>query len=91
MRSVIYGALITAFLASAETVHAAGELDGKSLLCEPSNRGPHLFYGLVFDQGKVARHDVKGYSKVIAYNRPYRLEGTKLVRWGTYSPRASKR
>jgi len=34
MRSVVYGAIITAFLASAGTVHAENELDGKSLICK---------------------------------------------------------
>ena len=50
MRSVIYGALITTFLASAGTVQAANELDGKALLCISGN-STHPHCGLVFDKG----------------------------------------
>ena len=83
MRSLFWGPLVTVFVACAGTVQAANDLDGKALLCVSKNVNDPG-YGLVFDQGKVTRHDVKGYSKVITYNRPYRLEGTELVRWGTY-------
>jgi hypothetical protein len=84
MRSVIYGALITVFLASAGTVEAANELDeldGKVLLCVSKDM-THPVYGLVFDQGKVTSWRVDGYSKVNAYNLSYRLLGTKRVSWG---------
>ena len=83
MRSVIYGALITVFLASAGTVQAAmesNELDGKALLCASKSK-TYPVYGLVFDKGKVSRWIVEGYSKKIAYNRSYRLFGTKRVSW----------
>jgi hypothetical protein len=85
MRSVIYGALITAFLACAGTAQAANDLDGKALLCEPRKPVPHRFYGLVFDQGKVSRHEVDGYSKVIAYTKPYGLDGTRFATWSWYT------
>ena len=71
MRSVIYGALITLFLASVGTVQA-GELDGKSLFCTSKDM-THPVYGLVFDQGKVTKHDVHGYSKIIPYKNNYFL------------------
>jgi len=61
-------------------VQAANDLDGKALLCVSKNVNDPV-YGLVFDQGKVTKHVVKGYSKVIAYNRPYWLEGTQEVLW----------
>ena len=83
MRSVFIGTILTIFLAHAGTVQAANGLDGKAVFCI-SGSEPRFYYGLEFDQGKVTKHDVKGYSKVTAYNRPYTLEGTKLVRWGTY-------
>ena len=79
MRSVIYGTLITLFLASAGIVQA-GELDGKALLCT-SNYYTHHVYGLVFEKGKVTRVHVKGYSKSTIYKASYRLYGTKDVRW----------
>jgi len=82
MRSVIYGALFTIFLASAGTVQAANDLDGKALLCYSTNR-THPVYGLVFDKGKVSRWQVKGYSKVTAYNRTYSLHGTERVYWNS--------
>ena len=50
MRSVIYGAIITVFLASAGTVQAANELDGKALLCTSIHK-TYPVYGLVFDKG----------------------------------------
>ena len=65
MRSVIYGAIITVFLASAGTVQAANDLDGKALLCSSNLTYP--VYGLVFDQGKVSRWQVDGYSKGSPY------------------------
>ena len=85
MRSVIYGAIIAVFLASAGTVQAANDLDGKSLFCV-SHLGqtkpclprdcPHTLYGLEFDEGEVLRWQVKGYSKVTAYKKSYLLDGT---------------
>ena len=80
MRTSFWGSLVVVLVACAGTVQAANDLDGKALLCFSSNVN-YLDYGLVFDQGKVTRHDVKGYSKVITYNRPYSLEGTKRVGW----------
>ena len=79
MRSVIYGALFTAFLASAGTMQA-GELDGKALLCVSQDK-IHPVYGYVFDKGKVTRRQVKGYSKVIKYTKTYSLRGTSIVIW----------
>jgi hypothetical protein len=81
MRSVIYGAIITAFLACAGTVQAANDLNGKALLCVSEDM-IHPVYGLVFDQGKVTRWNVSGYSKVTAYQeKPYWLIGTQRVGW----------
>ena len=82
MRSLFWGPLVTVFVACAGTVQAANDLDGKALLCVSKNVNDPV-YGLVFDQGMVTRLEVDGYSKVTAYNkRPYRLVGTKQVRWG---------
>jgi hypothetical protein len=60
-----------------------GELDGKSLLCTAYSKSTkYPVYGLVFDKGIVTRWQVKGYSKVTAYQeRPYNLIGTKTVEW----------
>jgi len=52
-----------------------GELDGKALLCTSKSQINPVF-GLIFDQGKVSRHEVDGYSKVIEYTKPYDLDGT---------------
>jgi len=73
MRSAIYGVIFTAFLASAGIVQAANELDGKALLCGG--------FGFVFEQGKVVRWQVEGYSKVIKYTRPYFVSGPRKVYW----------
>jgi hypothetical protein len=83
MRSVIYGVLITVFLASAGTVQAGNDLDGKALLCN-SNDITHPVYGLVFEKGKVKRWEVSGYSKKVSYSVTYELPGIKKVRWRTY-------
>jgi hypothetical protein len=80
MRSVIYGTIITVFLASAGTVQAANELDGKALLCTSKHRD-HPIYGLVFNGGQVSRWQFKGYSKVISYKSEYRFQGLKKVWW----------
>jgi hypothetical protein len=80
MRSVIYGVLITVFLASAGTVQA-GELDGKALLCTTNYSIHYPVYGLVFDKGKVRKLVVEGYSKTILYTQEYFLTGTKVVNW----------
>jgi hypothetical protein len=80
MRSAIYGVIFTVFLASAGTVQAANGLDGKSLLCTSKSQINPVF-GLIFDQGKVSRHEVDGYSKVIEYTKPYDLDGTNTVHW----------
>ncbi|MGY8993740.1 MAG: hypothetical protein ACKVK8_06270 [Rhodospirillales bacterium] len=50
----IRGAIITVFLASAGTVKAANNLDGKALLCSSASTIRPV-YGLVFDKGKVSR------------------------------------
>jgi hypothetical protein len=84
MRSVFIGTILTIFLAHAGTVQAANGLDGKAVFCI-SGSEPRFYYGLEFDQGKVTKHDVKGYSKVIAYRVSYRLEGTYQV-WVATAP-----
>ena len=81
MRSLIYGTLVTVFLASAGTVQAANDLDGKALLCSTKSEN-NTVYGLVFDSGRVTRWQVEGYSKVTLYeNRNYHLNGTEKVYW----------
>ena len=82
MRSVVYGALITAFLASAGTVQAANQLDGKALLCASKNE-IHAVYGLVFKQDMVTRYEVVGYARTPLYAKKYKLVGTKFVEWGS--------
>jgi hypothetical protein len=84
MRSVIYGALITVFLASAGTVQAANDLDGKALLCNSSNDINYPVYGLVFEKGMVSQWRMEGYSKKVSYSASYELRGIKKVRWNTY-------
>ena len=82
MRSVIYGVIFTAFLASVGTVHAANDLDGKALLCTAYNKATtYPVYGRVFDKEKVSKCQVKGYSKNNPYFRKYFLKGTKTVQW----------
>jgi hypothetical protein len=83
MRSVIYGTLITVFLASAGTVQAANDLDGKALLCGIKYGKYTPYHGYVFDAGKVTRWGVRGYSKVMSYHRPkkYFLDGSNKVTW----------
>jgi hypothetical protein len=81
MKSVIYGTLITVFLASAGTVHAANDLDGKALRCLTKSENNPV-YGLVFASGRVTRWQIEGYSKVALYeNRNYHLNGTDKVYW----------
>lgn len=83
MRSVIYGTLITVFLASAGTVEAANDLDGKALLCGIKYGKYTLYHGYVFDAGKVTKWEVNGYSKVKPYTKPlrYKLKGPYEVQW----------
>jgi len=81
MRSAIYGVIFTAFLASAGIVQA-GELDGKSLFCTDLNNKTHPVYGLVFEQGKVTRWQVDGFSKKKPYEgKPYYARGTRYMEW----------
>jgi hypothetical protein len=84
MRSVIYGAIIAVFLASAGTVQAANDLDGKALFCTNIyDKAPtYPFYGLVFYEGKVERWHVSGYSKTVAYkDKKYYVRGTQYIWW----------
>jgi hypothetical protein len=75
MRSVIYGVLITVFLASAGAAreikfpeHPSKPLDGKAVLCTANNKAStYPVYGLMFNQGKVMRWQVNGYFKNLAY------------------------
>ena len=78
MRTVIYGTLLTIFLASVGTVQASNELDGKALLCSV-HKG--IAYGLLFDKGKVSKIIAHGHSKAFAYTKNYRVSGTKSVQW----------
>jgi hypothetical protein len=80
MRSVIYGAIIAVFLASAGTVQA-GELDGRALLCNSSNDINYPVYGLVFEKGMVSKWQMEGYSKKVSYSASYEVRGIKKVRW----------
>jgi hypothetical protein len=77
MRSVIYGAIITAFLASAGIVQAANQLDGKALWCHLDK------IGWSFENGRVSKLRVDGYSitnKVDEYY-PYKVSGPTFVVW----------
>ena len=80
MRSVIFGAFITAFLATAGTVQAANDLDGKALLCGGNDR-----FGITFTDGKATKWIIKGYEKKKEYVKSYYLIGTDTVQWKTYS------
>ena len=87
MRSVIYGTLITVFLASAGTVQAANDLDGKAVLCSTWSKIPNPVYGLVFEAGKITRWQTKGYSKAWAFTpRKYDLKGSTEVTWFNSRP-----
>ena len=86
MRLIIYGTLITVFVVCAGTVQATNDLDGKALFCKSWLGGSIPFYGLVFSQGEVTRHEVKGYSKTIAYKVKYQIRGTNEVRWWVTCP-----
>ena len=83
MRSVIYGVLLTVLVGRAGIVQAANNLDGKALVCVGYHKYKytHPMYGLVFEDGKVSRHVVNGYSKVIEYSVRYKLLGTNKVAW----------
>jgi len=81
MRTVIYGTLLTIFLASVGTVQASNELDGKALLCS-DHKG--IAYGLLFDKGKVSEIMANGHSKTVTYTKNYRVSGTKAVKWSSY-------
>ena len=85
MRSVIFGAIITAFLASAGTVQAGNDLDGKSLFCKAKDETSYFpVYGLVFDQGKVTRWHLNGYFKIKAdQDKSDHVRGTRYISWST--------
>ncbi len=77
MRSEIYGVIFTVFLASAGTVEAANDLDGKALWCELGE------IGWSFENGRVSKLRVDGYSitnKVDEY-LPYKVSGPTSVIW----------
>ena len=78
MRSIIFEIFITSFLACAGTVQA-GDLDGESLFCKADDT-THPVYGLLFDQGKVTRWQVDGFSKMKAV--PIRPEEPDLLGGG---------
>ena len=70
------------FLASAGTVQAANDLDGKALFCKVKYTSVYPVYGLIFDQGKVTRWQVNGYSKTTSYrNKKYHVRGTRYITW----------
>ena len=71
------------FLASAGTVQAANELDGKALLCTSKSYYQPV-YGLVFDKGKVSKWGMVGSSKKILYSVTYEFDGIKKVKWFYY-------
>lgn len=87
MRSVIYGTLITVFLANAGTVQGANDLDGKAVLCSTWSKISNSVYGLVFEAGKVTRWQTKGYSKAWGFSpRKYDLKGSTEVTWFNFRP-----
>ena len=62
----------------------AGEyLDGKALFCTSKSDKRYPVYGLVFDQGKVTKYQLAGYSKVRGYLKPreFYLIGSHIVEW----------
>jgi len=83
MRSVIYGSVITVVLAFAGMAQAANDLDGKALLCQdkPESRKDNPCYGFVFDDGKVKKWEVRGYSKVFSDPNAYSVIGPTQVIW----------
>jgi hypothetical protein len=59
-----------------------GDLDGKSLFCTDLDNKTHPVYGLVFEQGKVTRWQVDGFSKKKPYEgNTYYARGTRYIRW----------
>ena len=75
--------MIAMFLASAGTVQAADDLDGKAVLCTAYNGSStnNPVYGLIFLKGYVSKWVVMGYSKTTQYTKRYNLNGTKMVSW----------
>ena len=58
----------------------AGELDGKTLHCQPDVKGA-LPYGLFFSQGEVRRVIIKGYKTTTDYKAKYEFEGLNRIKW----------
>ena len=81
MRLIIVATTVTLLFATVGAVKAANELDGKALLCNNKYETAHPVIGLSFDDGKVSRHEVTGYSKIVKYQRTYWLVGTHGVNW----------
>ena len=81
MKLIIVAAAVTLLIATVGEVRAANELDGKALLCNNKYETAHPVIGLSFDDGKVSRHEVTGYSKTVKYQRTYWLVGTHGVNW----------
>ena len=65
MKLVIMATAVTFLFATVAEARAANELDGKALLCKNKYETAHPVIGLSFDDGKVSRHEVTGYSKII--------------------------
>jgi hypothetical protein len=68
----IIGFILAAFLATAGTA-AAGELDGKAIICGGNY--------IVFEEGQAVKHLIEGYSKTTDYPQNYKLFGTGRVYW----------
>ncbi len=81
MRPIIFATTAAFLFAPVGAAQAATELDGKALLCNNKYETARPVIGLSFDDGKVSRHEVTGYSKTVKYKRTYWLVGTHGVNW----------
>jgi len=60
----------------------ANEVDGTALLCKSSSSvASHPIFGLTFENGKVFRFEVNGFSISRKLGYPYTLVGTERVNW----------
>ena len=70
----------------------AGEIDGKAVLCDANEqtikRGEDPF-GLIFENGTVAKWGIKGYRKVLIHEAGYTTKGSKEIEWWRYGIRHS--
>ena len=68
----------------------AGEIDGKAVLCDTDEHAVKTGkdpFGLIFENGKVAKWGINGYRKVIIHETNYTIEGSKTIEWWKYGIR----